>query len=52
MTTYDRDLTDADGNVTHKRGEIETVTKTYDGKTTALDQRRWRRDPHLVRPER
>lgn len=38
VTTYDRDLTDADGNVTHKRGEIETVTKTYDGKTTALDK--------------
>lgn len=36
VTTYDRDVTDADGNVTHKRGEIKTVTKTYDGKTTAL----------------
>uniref|UniRef100_UPI003FEE6DC4 prepilin-type N-terminal cleavage/methylation domain-containing protein n=1 Tax=Gemmiger formicilis TaxID=745368 RepID=UPI003FEE6DC4 len=38
VTTYDRDVTDADGNVTHKRGEIKTVTKTYDGKTTALDK--------------
>lgn len=38
VTTYDRDETDKDGNVTHKRGEIETVTKTYDGKTTALDK--------------
>lgn len=39
VTTYDRDVTDIDGNVTHKRGEIKTVTKTtYDGKTTALDE--------------
>lgn len=38
VTTYDRDETDKDGNVTHKRGEIKTVTKTYDGKTTALDK--------------
>lgn len=38
VTTYDRDVTDIDGNVTHKRGEIKTVTKTYDGKTTALDK--------------
>lgn len=37
VTTYDRDVTDADGT-THKRGEIKTVTKTYDGKTTALDK--------------
>lgn len=37
VTTYDRDVTDIDGNVTHKRGEIKTVTKTtYDGKTTEL----------------
>lgn len=36
VTTYDRDVTDEDGNVTHKRGEIETVTKTYDGKTTEI----------------
>ena len=36
VTTYDRDVTDADGNVTHKRGEIKTVTKTYDGKTTEI----------------
>lgn len=35
VTTYDRDVTDADGT-THKRGEIKTVTKTYDGKTTEL----------------
>ena len=38
VTTYDRDVTDADGTVTHKRGEIKTVTKTYDGKTTPLDK--------------
>ena len=38
VTTYDRDETDADGTVTHKRGEIKTVTKTYDGKTTPLDK--------------
>lgn len=39
VTTYDRDVTGADGTVTHKRGEIKTVTKTtYDGKTTALDK--------------
>ena len=37
VTTYDRDVTDEDGT-THKRGEIKTVTKTYDGKTTALDK--------------
>lgn len=36
VTTYDRDVKDADGNITHKRGEIETVTKTYDGKTTEI----------------
>lgn len=36
VTTYDRDVTDEDGNVTHKRGEIKTVTKTYDGKTTEI----------------
>ena len=38
VTTYDRDKTDADGTVTHKRGEIKTVTKTYDGKTTPLEK--------------
>lgn len=38
VTTYDRDETDADGNVTHKRGEIETVTKTYNDITTPLDK--------------
>ena len=37
VTPYDRDETDTDGT-THKRGEIKTVTKTYDGKTTALDK--------------
>ena len=37
VTTYDRDETDKDGNVTHKRGEIKTVTKTtYDSKTTEI----------------
>ena len=36
VTTYDRDETDADGTVTHKRGEIKTVTKTYGGKTTEI----------------
>lgn len=38
VTTYDRDETDADGNVTHKRGEIKTVTKTYNDITTPLDK--------------
>lgn len=38
VTTYDRDVKDADGNVTHKRGEIETVTKTYGDKTTKLEK--------------
>ena len=38
VTTYDRDEKDADGNVMHKRGEIKTVTKTYDGKTTELEK--------------
>lgn len=38
VTTYDRDVKDADGTI-HPRGEIKTVTKTtYDGKTTALDK--------------
>lgn len=35
VTTYDRDETDADGMI-HPRGEIKTVTKTYDGKTTEI----------------
>lgn len=35
VTTYDRDVTDADGTI-HPRGEIKTVTKTYDGKTTEI----------------
>lgn len=38
VTTYDRDVKDADGIVTHKRGEIETVTKTYNDITTPLDK--------------
>lgn len=37
VTTYDRDETDADGTI-HPRGEIKTVTKTYDGKTTELKE--------------
>lgn len=37
VTTYDRDQTDADGKVTHKRGEIETVTKTIGDKKTNID---------------
>ena len=36
MTTYDRDVTDGDGNVTHKRGEIKTVTKTIGDKKTNI----------------
>lgn len=35
VTTYDRDETDVDGTI-HPRGEIKTVTKTYDGKTTEI----------------
>lgn len=35
VTTYDRDETDTDGT-THKRGEIKTVTKTYNDKTTEI----------------
>lgn len=39
VTTYDRDVTDEDGNVTHKREEIKTVTKTtYNGETTELKE--------------
>lgn len=38
VTTYDRDETDADGTVTHKRGEIKTVTKTYNGETKELEK--------------
>lgn len=38
VTTYDSDVTDADGTVTHKRGEIKTVTKTYGDKTTKLEK--------------
>ena len=38
VTTYDRDETGDDGNVTHKRGEIKTVTKTYNDITTPLDK--------------
>lgn len=36
VTTYDRDETDADG-ITHKRGEIKTVTKTIGDKKTNID---------------
>lgn len=36
VTTYDRDETDKDGNVTHKRGEIKTVTKTIGDKKTNI----------------
>lgn len=35
VTTYDRDVTDEDGT-THKRGEIKTVTKTYNDKATEI----------------
>lgn len=38
VQTYDRDEKDKDGNVTHKRGEIKTVTKTYNDITTPLDK--------------
>lgn len=38
VTTYDSDVTDTDGKVTHKRGEIKTVTKTYNDITTPLDK--------------
>ena len=38
VTTYDRDEKDKDGNVTHKRGEIKTVTKTYNDETTELEK--------------
>lgn len=37
VTTYDRDEKDKDGNVTHKRGEIKTVTKTIGDKKTNID---------------
>ena len=36
VTTYDRDETDDNGMVTHKRGEIKTVTKTIGDKTTDI----------------
>ena len=36
VTTYDRDVTDKDGTVTHKRGEIKTVTKAIGDKTTDI----------------
>ena len=39
VTTYDKDEKDEDGIVTHKRGEIKTVTKTtYNGETTELKE--------------
>lgn len=37
VTTYDRDKTDEDGTI-HPRGEIKTVTKTYNDITTPLDK--------------
>lgn len=37
VTTYDRDEKDTDGKVTHKRGEIKTVTKTIGDKKTNID---------------
>ena len=37
VTTYDRDVTEADGT-THKRGEIKTVIKTYNGETKELEK--------------
>lgn len=37
VTTYDRDVTD-DNGTTHKRGEIMTVTKTYNGETKELEK--------------
>lgn len=37
VTTYDRDVTDEDGKVMHKRGEIKTVTKTIGDKKTNID---------------
>lgn len=36
VTTYDRDVTGADGKVTHKRGEIKTVTKTIGDEKTNI----------------
>ena len=36
VTTYDRDVTDEDGIVTHKRGEIKTVTKTIGDEKTNI----------------
>lgn len=36
VTTYDKDEKDEDGFVTHKRGEIKTVTKTIGDKTTDI----------------
>lgn len=38
VTTYDRDETGDDGIVTHKHGEIKTVTKTYNGETKELEK--------------
>lgn len=36
VTTYDRDEKDEDGKVTHKRGEIKTVTKTIGDEKTNI----------------
>lgn len=38
VTTYDRDEKGDDGIVTHKRGEIKTVTKTYNGEKMVLKE--------------
>ena len=37
VQTYDRDVTDENGTI-HPRGEIKTVIKTYNGKTTKLEK--------------
>ena len=37
VTTYDRDVTDDNGTI-HPRGEIKTVTKTYNGETKELEK--------------
>ena len=37
VTTYDKDVTDDEGTVTHKRGEIKTVTKTIGNEKTNID---------------
>ena len=37
VQTYDRDVTDDEGTVTHKRGEIKTVTKKIGDKETNIN---------------